>query len=158
MTSEGLSPQKRVKWLGMLVSWSQMPHRLVERRYGRARIAAVTDRVLRSVTGLNAEILTEQWWATVEAPRATRLGRRPGLGERAAGYGMSGRIAALPERQPLALTGIWRVTLAGESVRRLVRQDEQDYSSGEAGWQLLQLDDLTEQQIDLYETAMLESS
>ena len=63
----------------------------------------------------------------------------------------------LPEYQPLAPIGIWRVALADESVRRLVRQDEQDYSSGQAGWLLLQLDDLTERQIDFYGRAMLES-
>ena len=91
-----------------------------------------------------------------EVPRTTQLVRRTSLGERAAGYGVSGRIAALPEHQPLAPTGVWRVTLAGESVQRLVRQDEQDYSSGKAGWLLLQLDDLTEKQVDLYGNAARE--
>ena len=62
----------------------------------------------------------------------------------------------MPEHQPLAPTGVWRVALAGESVQRLVRQDEQDYSSGKAGWLLLQIDDLSERQVDFYGNAMRE--
>ena len=105
---------------------------------------------------LRAETLGERWWALIEVPRATLPSRRPSLGERAAGYGVTGRIAAMPEHQPLALTGVWRVTLTGESVRRLVRQDEQDYSDGRAGWLLLQIGDLSERQVDLYGKAMRE--
>lgn len=62
----------------------------------------------------------------------------------------------MPDRQPLAADGIWRVTLAGESVGRLVRLDEQEYTSGAAGWQLLQLDDVTDAQLEAYEEAMRE--
>jgi hypothetical protein len=80
--------------------------------------------------------------------------RRPALGERAAGYGVSGRIEAVAELQPLAGGGVWRVTLAGESVGRLVRQDKLEYGVEVSGWHLLQLDDLTEAQLDAYEAAM----
>ena len=117
----------------------------------------MAERLLGLVTGLDAATLAGRCWAMIEVPRRTPSKRRPSLGERATGYGVSGRITMLPEYQPLASIGIWRVTLAGESVRRLVRQDEQDYSSGRAGWLLLQLDDLTERQIHSYEEAMLGS-
>ncbi len=88
---------------------------------------------------------------------AAATARQPALGERAAGYGVSGRLAVVPDRQPLAADGIWRVTLVGESVGRLVRLDEQDYGSGVAGWQLLQLDDITDAQMEAYEAAMLQA-
>lgn len=76
---------------------------------------------------------------------------RPGIGEHAAGYGVSGTILAVPELQPLAQDGIWRITLAGESFGRLVR-----LADGGRGrmWQLLQLDDVTDEQFDAYDAAM----
>jgi hypothetical protein len=118
----------------------------------------VTDRVLTLLTGLSAEVLAGHWWAMTQVRRLPAAAvKHPALGERAAGYGVSGRIAVLPNRQPLAVEGIWRVRLAGESVGRLVRLDEQDYSSGAAGWQLLQLDDTTAAQLRAYEAAMLEA-
>lgn len=117
----------------------------------------MTDRALTLLTGLNAEVLAGHWWAMTRVRRLpAAAAKQPALGERAAGYGVSGRIAVVPDRQPLAADGIWRVTLAGEGVGCLVRLDEQDYSSGAAGWQLLQLDDITDAQLDAYEAVMLE--
>ena len=124
----------------------------------RARIWAVADRVLRLLTGLSAGVLAGHWWAMTEVRRpVTAAARQPVSGERAVGYGVSGRIALVPEFQPLAAGGIWRVTLAGESVGRLARRDEQDYSSGVAGWQLLQLDDITDAQLETYEAHLLDA-
>jgi hypothetical protein len=117
----------------------------------------VADRMLTLLTGLSAEVLAGHWWAMTQVHRLPAIAAKPpALGERAAGYGVSGRIAVVPDRQPLAADGIWRVTLAGESVGRLVRLDEQDYSSGVAGWQLLQLDDITDAQLEAYEAVMIE--
>jgi hypothetical protein len=116
----------------------------------------MADRVLTSLTGLSAEMLEGHWWAMTRVRRpAAASARQPALGEHTAGYGVSGRIAAVPDRQPLSEDGIWRVTLAGESVGRLVRRDEQDCGSGVTGWQLLQLDDITDAQLESYEAAML---
>ena len=72
----------------------------------------------------------------------------PVPGDRAAGYGLQGRIEALRARQPLAQDGIWRVSLRGECGRRLVRRD------GLGFWQLLQIDDLTDAQLEAYDQAM----
>lgn len=75
---------------------------------------------------------------------------RPGIGERASGHGVSGTIAAVPDVQPLARDGIWRVALAGEAVGRLVRRDDR----ARGGWSLLRMDDLADEQFDRYEAAM----
>lgn len=83
---------------------------------------------------------------------------RPAVGERAAGYGVCGAVAAVADRQPLRAEGIWLVTLAGERVGRLVQRDEQDYASGAAGWRLLQVDDMTDEQLDLYGMGMAEAA
>ena len=80
---------------------------------------------------------------------------RPGVGEPASGHGVSGTIAAVPDVQPLARDGIWRVTLAGEAFGRLVRFDGR--APGD-GWRLLQMDDVTDEQLDRYEAAMGEAS
>lgn len=72
----------------------------------------------------------------------------PVPGDRAAGYGMQGLIGALRNRQPLAGDGIWRVSLRGEEGGRLVRRDER------GGWRLLQVDDLTDAQLEAYDEAM----
>jgi hypothetical protein len=127
---------------------------LVRSGYDHARVRAVADQVLASLMGLTAGIVAGQWWAMTERHRLAAATAPPALGERAAGYGVSGRIAGVPEFQPLADGGVWRVTLSGESVGRLVRRDEQEYASGVAGWGLLQLDDLTETQLDAFEAAM----
>lgn len=86
--------------------------------------------------------------------RRTVLGPvRPVAGDAAAGYGVSGVVASVPDRQPLAQDGIWRVTLNGEGFGRLVR------SSGrkrDRAWQLLQIDDITDAQFEAYEKAMSE--
>lgn len=76
---------------------------------------------------------------------------RPGVGEQAAGYGVSGAIVAVPELQPLGPDGVWRVTLAGEVFGRLVRLGEG--TSGRV-WQLLQFDDVTDEQFEAYEAGM----
>ena len=74
---------------------------------------------------------------------------RPGPGDPARGPGLKGKIARLRERQPLAAEGIWRVSLEGEDYAgRLVRR------SAEGDWQLLQIDDLTDAQLEAYEKAM----
>lgn len=117
----------------------------------------MVDQVLMAMTGLSAEVLAGQWWAMTgvrrrEAPSV----RRPAAGERAAGYGVSGRIAVVQAKQPLAADGIWRIVLAGQSVGCLVRRDEQDDNAGQARWQLLQIDDMTEAQLDAFDAAMLQ--
>ena len=123
----------------------------------RRRAIAVTGKDQGSLAAPNADVLAEYGSAMVQERRpVTASARQPAPGEHARGYGVSGRIAAVPERQPLAADGIWRVTLAGESFGRLVRQDTRDGSSAVAGWQLLQLDDIPEAQLDAYEAAMRE--
>ena len=73
---------------------------------------------------------------------------QPAPGAPARGYGLNGRVAALRARQPLARDGIWRVSLDGECAGRLVRWSEEGF------WQLLQVDDLTDAQMEAYDTAM----
>lgn len=72
----------------------------------------------------------------------------PEAGARASGHGASGVIAAVRARQPLSADGIWRVSLAGEPGGRLVRR------KGEGSWQLLRVDDLTDAQLEAYESGM----
>ena len=60
-----------------------------------------------------------RWGRTVLSPR------QPQPGEPAAGYGISGTIADVPDQQPLAEYGIFRVVLAGENDCRLVELDRQ---------------------------------
>lgn len=84
---------------------------------------------------------------------AAALGpRSPDPGDRAVGHGVSGEIVAVPEQQPLAADGIWRVALAGEPFGRLVGRRR----NGVGAWRLLQLDDLTDAQLDAYEAARLD--
>ncbi|WP_198379856.1 hypothetical protein [Roseomonas sp. KE2513] len=74
---------------------------------------------------------------------------RPGPGDPARGLGLKGKVGRLRDRQPLAAEGIWRVSLEGEDYAgRLVRR------SAEGDWQLLQIDDLTDAQLEAYEKAM----
>ena len=73
---------------------------------------------------------------------------QPRPGEAARGHGLEGTISALRRRQPLARYGIWRVSLAGEEVGRLVGQGE------DGVWHLLQTDDLTDFQLETYDAAM----
>ena len=80
----------------------------------------------------------------------------PAVGDAAAGYGMSGTIVAIPHKQPLAHDGIWRVTLSGEAFGRLVRHRAPGF--GGASWHLLRIDDLTDEQLDAYDEAMLSES
>ncbi len=80
--------------------------------------------------------------------------RQPVTGDHAAGYGVSGAIATVPNCQPLAGHGIWRVILGSETFGRLVRQDEQAFRNGEGGWALLQVDDLNDAQLATYEAVM----
>ncbi|MBV9749108.1 MAG: hypothetical protein JO157_09855 [Acetobacteraceae bacterium] len=64
---------------------------------------------------------------------------------------MSGMIAVVPDHQPLGEGGIWRVTLAGEGFGRLVRSyDERDRRT----WLLLQIDELSDEQLDAYDASM----
>ena len=77
----------------------------------------------------------------------------PAVGDAAAGHGVSGTIAAIPDQQPLAQDDIWRVTLCGETFGRLVRHGEPGCSG--AAWRLLQIDDLTDAQLGAYDEAML---
>lgn len=117
----------------------------------------MVDRELALVFGLTTEVMAGRWWAMTQmhGSVAVRL-RQPAIGDRAAGYGVSGRIAAVAECQPLAGDGIWRVSLVGEAFGRLIRQDEQAYQNGEDGWVLLQVDDLSDVQLAAYEAAMVQ--
>jgi len=76
----------------------------------------------------------------------------PHPGVIAGGHGVFGTIAAVRARQPLSDQGIWRVSLAGEPGGRLVRRRV------EGNWQLLQVDDLTDAQLEAYESGMQHSS
>ena len=80
----------------------------------------------------------------------------PAVGDAAAGHGVSGTIASIPDEQPLAQDSIWRVVLHGETFGRLVRHNEPGHSG--AAWQLLRIDDLTDAQLDAYDEAMLGTS
>lgn len=75
-----------------------------------------------------------------------RASRAPRPGQPAAGHGVKGRIIAVPEFQPLAADSIWRVVLAGEPFGRLVRE-------AGAMWHLLQVDELTDAQLEDYDAA-----
>jgi len=77
---------------------------------------------------------------------------RPVAGDEAAGYGMRRRIAAVPDCQPLGHDGIWRVALHGEVVVRVVRCSALPGTGSH--WQLLQMDDMTDEQLDIYEAAL----
>ena len=77
---------------------------------------------------------------------------RPAIGDHAAGHGVSGTIAVIPDHQPLVDDGIWRVTLAAEMFGRLVRRGIQE--DDDRAWQLLQIDDLSDEQLDAYEASM----
>jgi hypothetical protein len=79
----------------------------------------------------------------------------PAVGDAAAGHGVTGTIAVIPDRQPLAQDGIWRVTLRGEGFGRLVRHGGVGYCG--AAWQLLRIDDLTDAQLDAYDEGMLDA-
>lgn len=76
----------------------------------------------------------------------------PVVGDTAAGHDMSCRIAAVPGWQPLERDGIWRVVLHGEVVVRIVRHVTRQGSGW--CWQLLQMDDMTDEQLDVYEAAL----
>ncbi len=65
---------------------------------------------------------------------------------------MSRGIAAVPGWQPLEHEGIWRVVLQGEAVVRVVRHAMRQ--GGGWRWQLLQMDDMTDEQLDAYEAAL----
>ena len=77
---------------------------------------------------------------------------RPVAGDVAAGHGMSCGIAAVPGWQPLERDGIWRVVLHGEVVVRVVRDATRQ--GGGWQWRLLQMDDMTDEQLDAYEAAL----
>ena len=94
----------------------------------------------------NAEAMSK-----IRAVAAAVLGPRPPEpGERATGHGMSGAVVAVPEQQPLAADDIWRVVLAGELFGRLVRRAQ------DGAWQLLQLDELSNAQVDAFEVTVLD--
>jgi hypothetical protein len=61
------------------------------------------------------------------------------------------RIAIVADLQPLASDDIWRVALEGEAVFRVVRFHAE---MGGARWELLAMDDMTEEQLDAYEAAL----
>lgn len=81
--------------------------------------------------------------------RSTTSLRAPNPGDHASGHDVHGIIASVSPRQPLAADGVWRVTLRGESFGRLVRL------APDAGWHLLQLDELTDAQLDALEAEPL---
>ena len=84
---------------------------------------------------------------------ANSVDRGPLAGDRAEGHGVSGTIMAVPKLQPLEGDGIWRVALYGEHFGRLVRRRGQGQSG--APWELLQIDDMSDAQLDAYDAAML---
>ncbi len=88
-----------------------------------------------------------------DAPPHAAVGAvlRPTIGDHAEGHGVSGMVAAVPDHQPLATDGIWRVTLAGEGFGRLVRFDE--VRDGRT-LQLLRIDELNDEQLDAYDASM----
>ena len=87
-------------------------------------------------------------------PFAQNIGRAsaPMVDDDAVGYGMSGRIADVPDSQPLKRDGIWRVVLHGEVVVRVVRHATRQGNTWP--WQLLQMNDMTDEQLDAYEAAL----
>lgn len=76
----------------------------------------------------------------------------PVVDDEAVGHGMSGRIAAVPDLQPLERNEIWRVILHGEVVIRVVRHATRQGRAWR--WQLLQMDEMTDEQLDAYEAAL----
>jgi hypothetical protein len=104
----------------------------------------MAGRVQGTPTNRSADALAglQQMVAAVLGPR------RPEPGERAMGHGASGAVVAVPEQQPFAADNVWRVTLAGEPFGRLVER------ARDGAWQLLQLDDLTDAQLDAYEATV----
>ena len=76
----------------------------------------------------------------------------PVVDDEAVGHGRSGRIAAIPDLQPLERDEIWRVVLHGEVIVRVVRHSTRQ--GGARRWQLLQMDDMTDEQLDTYEAAL----
>lgn len=107
----------------------------------------MAGRVRTPPVGFGAEALMgfRQMAAAISLPP-------PEPGERAVGHGVCGAIVAVPDEQPLKVDGIWRVTLAGEPFGRLVGRRRGDGGA----WRLLQLDDLTDAQLDAYEAARLD--
>ena len=75
----------------------------------------------------------------------------PVAGEQASGHGVFRRIAAVPDLQPLASDDIWRVALEGETVIRVVRFH---IEMGGVRWELLAMEDMTDEQLDTYEAAI----
>lgn len=93
--------------------------------------------------------------AVARRARFARDAKRPSMpvvDDEAVGHGMSGRIAAVPDLQPLERDEIWRVVLHGEVVIRIVRHAMRQGSAWR--WQLLQMDDMTDEQLDAYEAAL----
>ena len=88
---------------------------------------------------------------SVRSVEAVSQPPEPVVGEQAAGYGMFRRIAAVPGQQPLASDDIWRVTLEGETVIRVVRSRA---AQNGPRWELLAMGDMTEEQLDIYEAAV----
>ena len=73
--------------------------------------------------------------------------RPPSPGDLASGHGVVGKVAFVPDSQPLAQQHVWRVTLVGEAFGRLVS------AAPNGTWFLLQLDDLSEAQQDALDEA-----
>ena len=88
----------------------------------------------------------------VPSAQDTEHPSKPVVGDEAAGHGMSRRVAAVPDCQPLERDGIWRVVLRGEFVVRVVRHATRQ--GGCWRWHLLQMDDMTDEQLDAYEAAL----
>ena len=93
---------------------------------------------------------------SLQRDRATGSNQRPAVGDLAAGHGARGAVVAIPDNQPLAADDIWRVTLEGETVGRLVRL-RPDAVCG-AAWHLLQIDEMTDAQLDAFDAAMSQES
>ena len=108
-------------------------------------------RASRSRSALHAKVGEVSVVCLVAFAQSVRL-PKPVVGDLAAGYGVSRRIAAAPDWQPLERDGIWRVVLQGEIVVRVVRPATRQDSA--LRWELLQMDDMTDEQLDAYEAAL----
>jgi hypothetical protein len=110
--------------------------------------------VYRPQSALHACVKVVEVAAVRRVPCAQDTGRfsTPVVDDEAVGHGMRGRIAAVPDLQPLERDGIWRVVLHGEVIVRVVRPTMRQGSAWR--WQLLQMDEMTDEQLDAYEAAL----
>ena len=83
-----------------------------------------------------------------DMPVSSHTHQPPRLGEKSSGHSVIGTLAAVAEQQPLSAENVWRVVLVGEAVGRLVSR------ARDGALHLLQLTELTDAQLDIYEAAI----